>query len=141
MHPASRFIEPMLRFHDKNAFEIYCYSDVVRPDEITEKTKILAFQWHDISHASDDQVARLIKNDEIDILVDLSGHTARNRLLVFAKKPAPVQVSYLGYPNTTGLSAVDYYLSDMVVDPAGHDRFYVEKLVRLDRLLLRLQAT
>ncbi len=133
MHPASRFIEPMLRFHDRDDFEICCYSNVARPDEITEKTKKLAFQWHDISHISDDQVARLIKNDEIDILVDLSGHTARNRLLVFAKKPAPIQVSYLGYPNTTGLSAIDYYLSDKMVDPAGHDRFYVEKLVRLER--------
>ena len=133
MHPASRFIEPMLRFHDRDDFEICCYSNVARPDEITEKTKKLAFQWHDVSHISDDQVARLIKNDEIDILVDLSGHTARNRLLVFAKKPAPIQVSYLGYPNTTGISAIDYYLSDNIIDPAGHDRLYVEKLVYLER--------
>jgi predicted O-linked N-acetylglucosamine transferase (SPINDLY family) len=132
MHPASRFIEPVLRFHDKDAFDIFCYSDVVRPDEISEKARRLCASWQDISHASDDEVARLITGDDIDILVDLSGHTARNRLLVFAKKPARVQASYLGYPNTTGLSAIDYYLSDNVVDPAGHDRYYAEKLFRLD---------
>jgi predicted O-linked N-acetylglucosamine transferase (SPINDLY family) len=132
MHPASRFIEPILRFHDKDAFDVFCYSDVARPDEISEKARKLCTSWRDISHASDDEVARLIKGDDIDILVDLSGHTARNRLLVFAKKPARIQASYLGYPNTTGLSAIDYYLSDNVVDPAGHDRFYAEKLFRLD---------
>jgi Predicted O-linked N-acetylglucosamine transferase, SPINDLY family len=132
MHPVSRFIEPILRFHDKDAFDIYCYSDVAKPDEISEKARQLSTQWQDISHASDEEVARLIINDAIDILVDLSGHTARNRLLVFAKKPAPVQVSYLGYPNTTGLSAIDYYLSDSIVDPSGQERFYIEKLLRLE---------
>ena len=132
MHPASRFIEPILRFHDKTAFDIFCYSDAIRPDEISEKMRPLCTSWRDISKTSDDQVVELIKSDDIDILVDLSGHTAHNRLLVFAKKPAPIQASYLGYPNTTGLSAIDYYLSDNMVDPMGHDRFYVEKLLYLE---------
>jgi predicted O-linked N-acetylglucosamine transferase (SPINDLY family) len=132
MHPASRFIEPVLRFHDKTAFDIFCYSDAIRPDEISEKVRQLSTSWKDISHVSDDQVVDLIKSDKINLLVDLSGHTAHNRLLVFAKKPAPIQVSYLGYPNTTGISAIDYYLSDNMVDPMGHDRFYAEKLFRLE---------
>jgi tetratricopeptide (TPR) repeat protein len=84
MHPASRFIEPILRFHDKTAFDIFCYSDAIRPDEISEKMRPLCTSWRDISKTSDDQVVELIKSDDIDILVDLSGHTAHNRLLVFA---------------------------------------------------------
>jgi protein O-GlcNAc transferase len=131
-HPASRFIEPILRFHDKSAFDIFCYSNVTRPDNISETVRQHCTSWRDISKTSDDQADDLIKNDNIDILVDLSGHTAQNRLLVFAKKPARVQVSYLGYPNTTGLLAMDYYLSDRVADPAGQDRFYAEKLFRLE---------
>lgn len=132
MHPVSRFIEPILRSHDKDAFEIYCYSDVARPDEISEKARRLTTKWQDISHAANDEVFSLIANDAIDVLVDLSGHTARNRLPVFAKKPATVQVSYLGYPNTTGLSAIDYYLSDAIADPPGSERFFTEKLVYLE---------
>jgi protein O-GlcNAc transferase len=133
MHPVSRFIEPVLRFHDKDKFEIFCYSDTSKPDEITAKIKGYCTSWKDISPLSDFHAAELIKKDDIDILVDLSGHTAHNRLLVFARKPAPVQVSYLGYPNTTGLHEMDYYLSDAVIDPEEHDRFFSEKLVRLEK--------
>jgi len=133
MHPVSRFIEPVLRFHDKNAFELFCYSDTIKPDEITENMRRCSGTWKDTAPLSDDQAAELIAQDEIDILVDLSGHTARNRLLVFAKKPAKIQASYLGYPNTTGLSTMDYYLTDESLDEDGDDGFYSEKLIRLEK--------
>jgi predicted O-linked N-acetylglucosamine transferase (SPINDLY family) len=92
-----------------------------------------ADHWRNISGLDDDQVFRLIQQDSIDILVDLAGHTNRNRLRLLSRKPAPVQVSYLGYPGTTGLRAMDYRLTDAQADPEGaSDRFYTEKLVRLE---------
>ena len=93
-------------------------------------------QWRDITSLSDEAAARLIEQDGIDILVDLSGHTADNRLLIFARKPAPVQLSYLGYPNTTGLATMDYRISDGYMDPPGvSDVLYTEKLLRMPHSL------
>jgi len=86
------------------------------------------------------QVVDLIKSDELDLLVDLSGHTRITRLLLFAKKPAPIQVILPGYRILPDYSAIDYYLSDNVVDPMGHDRFYVEKLFRLENCFCHLYA-
>src|SRR5262249_57071338 len=90
-----------------------------------------AHQWRDTRGLPAERLARLVQEDRIDILVDLAGHTAGNRLLAFARKPAPVQVSYLGYPCTTGLSAIDYRLADAVTDPPGELACYAEELVRL----------
>ncbi len=131
-HSVCFFIEPLLQQHDKAAFEVYCYSDVLNPDIVTRRIQPLASSWQDIQHLSDTELARQIRRDKIDILVDLAGHTARNRLAVFAHKPAPVQVTYLGYPNTTGLTTMDYRLTDAWVDPPGEtEQLHSETLFRL----------
>jgi len=131
-HAVSYFIEPVLAAHDRYRFEVVCYSNALVPDAVTARLRSLAEPWRDIARLDDEQAAALIRDDKIDILVDLAGHTARNRLLVFARKPAPVQVTWLGYPNTTGLAAIDYRLTDAVSDPSGQtDAWYSEKLFRL----------
>ena len=132
MHSVAYFIEAVLASHDRSAFEIFCYSDVACPDPVTDRLKGLASCWRDIIGMSDEQVADLIRSDQIDILVDLAGHTAYNRMLLFVRKPAPVQVTYLGYPNTTGLPTMDYRITDAWSDPPGEiDNLYSEELVRL----------
>ncbi len=131
VHAVSHFIEPLLRGHDQQQFQTICYSHVARPDSVTHLLQSLATGWREIHGKSDDDVERMIRSDKIDILVDLAGHTARNRLTLFARRPAPVQVSMIGYPCTTGLSAIDYKISDPWVDPPEADRFYTEKLWRL----------
>jgi predicted O-linked N-acetylglucosamine transferase (SPINDLY family) len=131
-HAQSFFITPLLSAHDQKNFEIYCYADVARPDEVTARLRPLANGWRDIAGLADEQVARLIRQDRIDILVDLTMHMAGNRLLVFARKPAPVQITWLAYPGTTGLSTIDYRLTDPYIDPPGlHDDDYSEESVRL----------
>ena len=112
-----RFLLPLLETHDREHFEIYCYSSVRNPDEITGRCRANADVWRDIRGLSDDAAARLIRDDQIDILVDLTMHMADNRLLVFARRPAPVQVTYLAYCGSTGLSAIDYRLTDPFLDP------------------------
>lgn len=130
-HSVAYFIEPVLESHDRSRFEIYCYSDVPRPDAITERFRKLIDSWRETAGWTDQRVIEQVIVDRIDILVDLAGHTAGNRMGVFARKPAPVQVSYLGYPNTTGLATVDYRITDALADPPGQEAFYVEKLLRL----------
>jgi len=131
-HAVAFFIEPVLAQHDRDRFEIFCYSDALAPDAVTRRLRSYPVQWRDIARASDEQVEALIRGDGIDLLVDLAGHTARHRLAVFAQRPAPVQISWLGYPNTTGLSAIDYRLTEAVSDPPGlTERWHTEKLVRL----------
>ena len=131
-HAESFFTVPLLAAHDRQDFEIFCYADVPRPDEITARLRGYAHVWRDILGMNDRQVAELVRQDGIDILVDLTMHMPRNRLLVFARKPAPVQVCWLAYQGTTGLSAMDYRLTDAYCDPPGlFDRFYGEQSVRL----------
>jgi predicted O-linked N-acetylglucosamine transferase (SPINDLY family) len=133
-HPVGRFLLPLLQHHDHRRFEIFCYSNSPRSDGITARLRSYADTWRLVLGRNDEEVAGQIRADAIDILIDLSGHTAGNRLLVFARKPAPIQVSYLGYPGTTGLSAIDYRLTDLLADPADlTDRFYSERLYRLPR--------
>lgn len=133
-HSVNFFSEPLIAAHNHDDFEIFCYSDVRRPDDITARLQASADHWRDCSHKSDKKVAEMVRDDAIDILVDLTGHIAGTRLLAFARKPAPVQVTYLGYQNTTGMSAMDYRLTDELADPPGAtDKFYTEKLVRLPR--------
>ncbi|HVS73629.1 MAG TPA: tetratricopeptide repeat protein [Phycisphaerae bacterium] len=116
-HVLAFIVQPLLRHHDHEAFEIHCFSSVARADEVTARFRGYADHWHDISTLSDDEAAELIRARQIDILVDLSLHMADNRLLIFARKPAPVQVSYGGYPDTTGLDAIDYRLTDRWLEP------------------------
>lgn len=131
-HAVSFFLEPVLIAHDRERFEIFAYSNALVGDRVTERLKAQTAQWRDIAHLSDDQAAALIRQDRIDILVDLAGHTARNSLLVFARKPAPIQVAWLGYPNTTGLSAIDYRITESISDPVGQtEQWHSEQLVRL----------
>jgi predicted O-linked N-acetylglucosamine transferase (SPINDLY family) len=131
-HPVGRFLLPLLEQHDRSQLEIFCYSNSPANDRLTARLRAGADQWRNIMGLSDESVAGQIRGDAIDILVDLSGHTSGNRLLVFARKPAPVQVSYLGYPATSGLSAIDYRLTDPLSDPPGAtDPFHVETLYRL----------
>lgn len=132
-HAVTTFFEPLLSHHDHRRFEITCYSSASRTDDFTERLRHKADRWRDISKVSDDEAARLIRNDQIDILVDLTGHMADNRLLVFARRPAPVQITYVGHPNTTGLRAMDYRMTDVVLDPESgpSDQYHTEKLIRV----------
>ena len=131
-HSVAYFFEPLLQNHNPNAIETFCYYNDKKIDEITDRLITTSNNWHSIFGVSDTDVINLIKNDKIDILVDLSGHTDKNRLLVFAQKPAPIQVTWLGYPNTTGLSAIDYRLTDIIADPIGEaDDLHSETLLRL----------
>jgi protein O-GlcNAc transferase len=123
---------PLFSHHDHIAFEIFCYASIKKPDPVTEQLKRCSDAWVDSEKLSDEELAERIRTDGIDILVDLSMHTAGNRLLVFARKPAPVQVSWIAAPCTTGLEAIDYRLTDPYLDPPGEtDAFYSEKSIRL----------
>lgn len=131
-HAESFFTAPLLAAHDHQDFEIYCYSDVVQPDQITTRLRSYADVWRDITGLDNDRVAELVRQDRIDILVDLTMHMARNRLLVFARKPAPVQACWLAYQGTTGLSTMDYRITDPHIDPPGlADHCYAEESIRL----------
>jgi protein O-GlcNAc transferase len=131
-HAQSFFTAALFSAHDHENFEIFCYADVRRPDGITARLRSHADVWRDIAGLTDEQVAGLVRQDRIDILVDLTMHMARNRLLVFARKPAPVQVCWLAYQGTTGMTTVDYRLTDRYIDPPGlFDGDYSEESVRL----------
>lgn len=130
-HSVACYLEPLLKAHDQTFFEVYCYASIARPDATTDRLRSLISHWRDITKLPDERVAEQIRADGIDILIDLSGHTGGHRLRIFTYKPAPLQVTYLGYPNTTGLSTMDYRLTDALADPEGQERFYTEKLVHL----------
>jgi predicted O-linked N-acetylglucosamine transferase (SPINDLY family) len=130
-HAVAYFLHPILAHHDHDRVEAFCYADVACPDGQTAVLQSLAHQWRDTFGLSTEQLVELIRRDRIDILVELAGHTAGNRLLVLARRPAPVQVSYLGYPCTTGLSAIDYRLGDAVTDPPAEPPCSSEEIVRL----------
>jgi len=131
-HALARYLEPVLAHHDPRQVEIFCYAEVPTPDEVTVRLQSLVHGWRRTCRLTDAQVAQQIRDDRIDILVDLAGHTANNRLCALAHKPAPVQVTWLGYMNTTGLTAVDYRLTDDVLDPPGQPVRDTEELVRLE---------
>jgi len=130
-HSVASFLEPLLEHLDREALELTCYADVPHPDEVTRRLRSLVPRWREIHARPDDEVLAMIRADSIEILVDLAGHTAGNRLGVFARRAAPVQVSYLGYPNTTGLPQVDFRLVDEATDPPGSERLAVETLLRV----------
>ena len=131
MHPVGFFLARVLAARARSAVELFCYDNTPAPDAVTAELRALADQWRPIAGLSDDDAEAMIREDRIDILVDLAGHTGDNRLLLFARKPAPVQASWLGYPSTTGLSAIDYLIMDAVAVPPGEERWCSEAVVRL----------
>lgn len=136
-HSVGFFIESVLRCHDQSLFEIFCYDSANVTDSTTDRMKAMGCIWRRIYGYSDSQVDEQVRADSIDILIDLAGHTSGNRLGVFAHKPAPIQVTWLGYPNTTGLQQIDFRLTDALADPPGlTDQFCCERLIRLPRTFL-----
>ncbi len=131
-HCLTFFTLPLLEAHNRQQLEVFCYADVVRPDAMTERIKGRADVWRNIMGLSPQHAADLVREDRIDILVDLTMHMNRHHLMLFARKPAPVQVCWLAYPGSTGVSAIDYRLTDPHLDPPGlFDRFYAEESIRL----------
>lgn len=131
-HAVAHFIEPVLAHHDKAGFEVYCYYGHFHRDATTDRIAATADHWIPCAELGDDELADRIRSDGIDILVDLAGHTALNRLPVFARKPAPIQATWLGYPATTGLAAMDYRITEERLDPAGMtEACHTETLLRL----------
>ena len=130
-HSVTYFFEALLDERDPEQVEIYGYGNISSPDQFTERLKGKFDHYRNVYGVSDEEAAGMIEQDQIDILVDLAGHTAGNRLSVLTGKPAPIQVTYLGYPNTTGMEAVDYRLTDSLADPPNSQQFYTEQLVSL----------
>ncbi len=133
-HVVGRNLFPLLREHDRERFEVFCYANSRDEDALTARFQSFADGWRNITGLEDDAAADQIRADRIDILLDLSLHMEGNRLLVFARKPAPVQVTFAGYPSGTGLQTMDYRLTDPYLDPPGQtDGHYRERSIRLPR--------
>lgn len=131
-HSVAFFIESVLEHHDRSRFHVFAYSDVKASDQVTRRIAGKVESWRDVSSFGVEQIAAQIIQDRIDVLVDLAGHTSFRQMLLMSMRLVPVQVTYLGYPNTTGLDTVDYRLTDEAVDPQGPaDSFASEKLLRL----------
>ncbi|MEO5373808.1 MAG: tetratricopeptide repeat protein [Alphaproteobacteria bacterium] len=135
-HPMAYFLDPWLTSHDRELFEVFCYANQRSEDAVTARLRALADHWRPIHSLSDEAAAAAITADGIDILVDLAGHTSGNRLSLFARRPAPVQVgTILGNACTTGLRAIDYILGDPCSTPPGCEAHFAETLVRLPRVV------
>ena len=132
-HPVGRFMQPVLAHHDREAFEVFCYSDVAAPDAMSQALEQSCEHWIPAANLSDEALAERVRQDRIDVLIDLSLHMGHNRLAVFARRPAPVQATYLAYAGTSGMSAMDWRISDPHLDPPDNDRFYTERTLRLPR--------
>jgi protein O-GlcNAc transferase len=137
-HPVSRFIEPILHKHNRSRVKPILLSNSNHRDAVTDRLKSYADEWHDVFMCDDNDLARLIRNLKLDVLIDLSGHTAGSRLSIFRSRLAPIQINYLGYPNTTGMSReeINYRLTDNICDPPSNDQLHTEELVRLDGCFL-----
>ena len=130
-HVVGHSLLPILANHDRGKFEVFCYSDSGRQDDVTAALRGYADVWRDTGRSSDAALAELVRDDRIDVLVDLTLHMSNNRMLTFARKPAPVQVTYLGYAASTGLAGMDYRVSDVHMDPPGEQADGPEGLLRL----------
>ncbi len=130
-HCQTLFTLPLLARHDHDRFRIFCYSSVERTDAYTDRIRAHADTWREVRALDDDELSRMIQGDCIDVLVDLTMHMSNGRPLVFARKPAPVQIAWLAYPGTTGMDAIDYRLSDPRLDPEGFENHYTEHTLRL----------
>lgn len=131
-HPVTTFLWAAFKHADRTQSEIYCYSDVARPDAVTERCREVVPHWRETAKLNDELLMQMIREDKIDILVDPTGHAGGNRLPLFARRAAPVQITFNGYVDTTGLRTMDYRLTDAYHDPVGRtERFHTEQLVRL----------
>ena len=139
-HPVGFFLAPVLEAigaHEPQALDPFAYSDTRARDPMNERLRKAVHQFRDTADLNDAQLAQQIRDDRIDLLIDLAGHTTGNRLAVFARKPAPLQLSWLGYPDTTGLTSIDYRITDSITDPIGAaDSLHTEKLLRLPRCFI-----
>jgi protein O-GlcNAc transferase len=135
-HSVAYFALPLFEAFDRERFDVIAYAHVSKPDEVTARFRELATGWRDVAGMDDRQLARTIRQDQIDILVDLAGLTRNSRLLACTGRPAPIQMTYLGYPNTTGVAAVDYRITDHFAEADDADDFYSETLIRLPRCFL-----
>lgn len=132
-HSARHFLAPLIEGHDRSRFEIFLYAEVPVSDDVSEDYRRRVDHWVPTVGMSDETMAQRVRDDGIDILVDLAGHTSHNRLLVFARKPAPRQLTYLGYGCTTGIAAIDGFLADANLAPPGSGRLFAERVIRLPR--------
>jgi predicted O-linked N-acetylglucosamine transferase (SPINDLY family) len=130
-HPVGHFLIQALENFDREQWETICYCDRVVQDDLTTRLRAAATVWRDVVGSNDEELTEGIRADQVDVLFDLAGHTAGNRLLVFARKPAPIQITWLGYVGTTGLQAMDYLLADRFEIPLGQERFYRERILRM----------
>lgn len=133
-HVCAYFIDALLKYYDRSKFIVYCYSNLKKEDQISEKFKNYeGINWFNIFDQSTEKVCQLIESHQIDILIDLAGHTNGNRLDVFSQKSVPIQITYLGYPNSTGLTSVDYRITDKIADPVNTTQQFSEQLIYLPR--------
>ncbi len=130
-HAVASFTLSLFQFFDRNQFQLIAYSNIARPDATTTQLRQFATHWHDVWGWTDQRVVDQIVADEIDILVDLSGHTSHHRLTVFAHRPAPLQITYLGYSTTTGVPTIDFRISDAICDPPSEPWLGSESLVQM----------
>jgi predicted O-linked N-acetylglucosamine transferase (SPINDLY family) len=130
-HPIGSFLKRVLASHDRERFDVTCFSDVAAPDVFTADLRKHAAHWRATRGLRDDALAERIASEQIDILIDLTGHTPENRLLTFARRPAPVQITWLGYCNTTGMDAMDWIVGDDITDPPDATQPYAERVLRL----------
>lgn len=130
-HVSNRFVLPLLEGHNRDRVELFLYAQTRKEDSITDIYRSHADHWFDTSDVSDLDVVQKIREDKIDILIDLGGHTSNNRILVFGHRPAPIQITWLGYGNTSGLKEMDYFLGDENLVPKGYDHLFSEKVIRL----------
>ena len=135
-HPVGYFIEQVLSRHDRSMHDVFCYYNQIKHDDMTVRLQKSCDHWRSIMGQSDTSIAQIIREDNIDILIDLSGHTSGNRLQVFAYKPAPIQVTWLGYFDTTGMNAMDYIIGDRFLIPSEEERHYTEQVLRLPNAYL-----
>ena len=131
-HSVGYFVEPVVEHHDRSRYEVYCYYTHALSDDVTARIERAATVWRHVPGIAHDALAAIVEEDEIDVLVDLAGHTKMNSLPAFAREPAPVQMTWLGYPDTTGLASIGYRITDAIADPPGAaDALHAEKLLRL----------
>ncbi|MBM4107474.1 MAG: tetratricopeptide repeat protein [Phycisphaerae bacterium] len=133
---AAHFIEPILARHDRERYHAFCYYNNHDSDEMTDRLRALAFAWRSVVDLDDRALAERIREDAIDVLVDLTGHTGGNRVQALCYRPAPVQCTYMGYANTTGIPSCHYRFVDALTDPPGAERLATEELIRLDGCFL-----